>query len=139
MLCQKLTKNATIPEQKTEFSAGYDICANNNGVIHVNKAAMISTGIAIKIPEGYVGIIKSRSGLSVKYNLEVGAGVIDSDYTGELKVVLRNFGEHFFEYTVGMRIAQLLIIPVIHKQFKVVKSLKETVRGSGGFGSTGMN
>ena len=137
MFCQKLTQNATVPKQKTKYSAGYDLCTNAKGKIKREDRTIITTGIAVKIPEGYVGIIKSRSGLSVRHGLEVGAGVIDSDYTGELKIIMHNHGDKDYHYKSGERIAQLLIMPVIHKPFKLVKDLEETERGNSGFGSTG--
>jgi dUTP pyrophosphatase len=139
MFCQKLTKNAVVPEQKTNGSAGYDLYTNNKGTIKSQKQpTIVTTGIAVKIPKGYVGIIKSRSGLSAKHGIEVGAGVIDSDYTGELKVILYNHGDEDFKYKENTRIAQMIIIPTIHTPFREVRDLEQTERGSSGFGSTGL-
>lgn len=137
----KTNPNAYLPVIKTSGSAGYDLCACESGNIFPKKRALISTGLTIQIPDGYCGQIWPRSGLSVKYGIETGAGVIDSDYNGVTHVVLYNHGDNVFEYKRGMRIAQLLIIPVetppvVEYNADTFKSIKGTRQG--GFGSTGL-
>jgi dUTP pyrophosphatase len=122
--------------QANEGSAGYDLKAAEGGVIEPGKKACIPLDIAIQLPPMTVGIIKSRSSLSMR-DLEVGAGVIDCNYRGELKVMLRNFGEGRFEYVRGDRIAQLLILPYLALPPHQVAALDDSNRGAGGFGSTG--
>lgn len=134
--------NAAMPVLMTTGAAGYDLTSCESGIILGRSKALISTGLIINIPKGYCGQIWSRSGLSVKYSIETGAGIIDSDYNGIVKVVLYNHSNDHFEYTKGMRIAQLLIVPittpcVIQYDNKLIERF-ETNR-IGGFGSTGPN
>jgi dUTP pyrophosphatase len=145
LVISKSNPNAYLPEIKTSGSAGYDICSCEDGQIMPRTRTLVDTGIMIKIPDGYCGQIWPRSGFSVKYGIETGAGVIDSDYKGVIKVVLHNHGDEVFNYTKGMRIAQILIIPV--STLPVAEYTTETFeayssdsnqRGSGGFGSTGL-
>ncbi len=117
--------------------AGFDLRASED--IIVGKKAVIPTGIVVAIPRGYYGRVASRSGLSVKYDVEVGAGVIDSEYRGEIKVVLRNFGPNAFIVKKGDRIAQLILTVIYVGEVKCVEELDVTDRGEGGFGSTGVN
>lgn len=123
--------------KKNHNDAGFDIASNEDIEILPHNSRLISTGLYIKIPQGYVGIIKSRSSLSVAYELEVGAGVIDSDYRGEIIVHLYNHGNYAYNLSKGDRIAQLLVIPVVLNSFIEVEKLDETERGEQGFGSTG--
>jgi len=117
--------------------AGYDILANSAGSVMPLSSQLISTGLQVAIPRGYVGIIKARSGLSVKHGLDVGAGVVDSGYTGEVKVLLRNTTDKWFDYYVGTKIAQMVIIPICPFNVYKVDNLEETPRGDNGFNSTG--
>lgn len=125
-----------MPAQATEGAAGYDLFADESKRIH--DRAIISTGIAVKIPAGYVGIVKSRSSMAVK-GVDAQAGVIDADYTGELKVVLSNakWPNEVARIVEGDKIAQLLVVPCLHGAAVEVEGFEETDRGSGGFGSTG--
>lgn len=129
--------------RQTRGAAGYDITANEEVRIGPGGAAhLVGTGLRLALPHGTVGIIKSRSSMAAKYNLEAGAGVIDEDYRGEVKVLLRNFGETSALILPGMRIAQLLVLPVVLGAEPVgplesLAMLPETERGEGGFGSTG--
>ena len=133
---------ATLPAIKTNRSAGYDLYSCDSGEIAPRSHDLVKTGISMKIPDGYCGQIWSRSGLSVKYGIETGAGIIDSDYSGEIGVVLHNYSDKIFKYEKGMRVAQILIVPIItpgiietdylQKHFE-----KDNNRGAGGFGSTG--
>jgi dUTP pyrophosphatase len=117
--------------------AGYDIVASEYNVIYPGKSQLISTGLIVAIPKGYVGVIKSRSGLAVKHDIEAGAGVIDPGYRGEVKVLLRNFGTETYGIAPGDKIAQMLILPTYIGPTEFAGSLTETKRGGKGFGSTG--
>jgi dUTP pyrophosphatase len=100
--------------------------------------ALVATGIAISLPPGHVGRIGSRSGLSTRHNIEVGAGWIDPDYRGELKIELKNFSNRDFVVEEGMRIAQLFVLPFASPEVEVTGQLPRSGRGAGGFGSTGL-
>jgi deoxyuridine 5'-triphosphate nucleotidohydrolase len=138
---------AKAPTKMTVGSAGFDLySAENvevpptrcepNGRAEVGRA-LVSTGLVIELPPGTVGRIASRSGLSVGANIEAGAGWIDSDYRGMVKVELKNFSSEPYEVNRGDRIAQLVVLPVVEVQVAVVADVKQTSRGDGGFGSTG--
>ncbi len=120
--------------------AGSDIRANENCIIEGWGFKLVSTGLYLSFPKGYAGIIKSRSGLAVKHGIETGAGIIDSSYRGECRVLLRNFSNVPFKIAIGNRIAQLLIVPVSLDIFFEIKKedLSNTERGNNGFGSTGV-
>ena len=133
---KRLTKTAVIPTRGSEQAAGLDLYADGNFVVKAGTHAIIPTGVAVAIPDGYCGQVWPRSGVSVRYGVDVLAGVIDSDYTGEIKVVLQA-GANDFEIGQGDRIAQLLIVPVSMLQCVEVNSLDDTERGACGFGSTG--
>ena len=133
---KRLTSTATIPTRGSEQAAGLDLYADGNFVVKAGTHAIIPTGVAVAIPDGYCGQVWPRSGVSVRYGVDVLAGVIDSDYTGEVKVVLQA-GAQDFCINQGDRIAQLLIVPVSMLQCIEVDSLDDTGRGAGGFGSTG--
>lgn len=120
------------------LDAGLDIVSSESLEIDAFSSALIGTDLIIAIPEGCVGLIWSRSGLAVKHGIEVGAGCIDSGYTGEVKVLLRNFSQESYVVNKGDRIAQLLTIPVNLNNYVVVEEFsKKTERNAGGFGSTG--
>lgn len=139
---------AVIPSFATPGSAAVDLCSNENCDIYPGGSALIDTGIAMAIPQGVAGLICSRSGLAAKNQIIVlnAPGVIDSDYRGEIKVILYNAGTEKFSVTAGMRIAQMMFVPLFQflpanptaPTFEVVDSLDETARGDGGFGSTGL-
>lgn len=136
----KLDPEAKLPARQTSGSAGYDLYSLTSGIIEPRLRLLIPTGIAIKLPPGTVGLIKSRSGLSVRAGLEHGAGVIDSDYRGPLGVVLHNFGDKPFAFDKHTRIAQLIIVPILTPEIEEVSKFideKKNERGAGGFGSTG--
>lgn len=126
-----------LPVKFNKEDAGYDLCANESVTIYKGCRALISTGISLSIPSGYYGRIAPRSGLAVKSGIDVGAGVIDSTYTGIIKVLLFNFGENPFEVKVGDRIAQLICEKIGHFEIKEVNELDTTGRGTNGFGSSG--
>lgn len=137
--CKKLTSTATLPQYATSGSAGLDLFASRDCVIDGTLVTTVPTGIAVEIPEGYEGQIRPRSSLS-KRLLDVVLGTIDSDYRGELGIrVLDISGGREEEEIIreGERIAQLVICPVARVELEVVPELSETLRGTGGFGSTG--
>jgi dUTP pyrophosphatase len=127
-----------VPSKGDIEDAGNDIRAAEEVEILPKESKVISTQLNIAIPKGHVGFIWSRSGLAAKNNIECGAGCIDSGYRGEIKVLLRNLGDKTFKVEVGDRIAQLVILPILLAGFDTVDELDETVRGIGGFGSTGL-
>lgn len=121
-----------------KFDAGLDISATLGGVIKSNSYGTVDTGLFIEVPKGYVGIIWSRSGLAMKHGIHVGAGCVDSGYTGEVRVVLYNHSNEDFTYEKGDRIAQLLTIPINVERYVQTDEFSNTTnRGTGGFGSTG--
>ena len=141
ILIKKLNPEAKIPLYKTEGSSGMDLTAfvDNSIKIKPNSSELIPTGISIAIPEDTEIQIRPRSGLAAKSNISVlnTPGTIDSDYRGELKIILFNHGTNDFVVNNGDRIAQMVLMPVLKASFEEVKNLPETIRGSGGFGSTG--
>lgn len=123
--------------KKHFFDAGLDVCSSEEYTVLPKSSCLISTDLYASIPDGYVGLVWSRSGLSVKHKIEVGAGCIDSSYRGEIKVHLYNYGENEFHVEKGDRIAQLLTVPVYLNKYELVEDLDETERGASGFGHTG--
>lgn len=136
---KKLVEDAVVPTYGTEFSAGADLYSAQEATIMPGETAFLGTGIATAIPEGLVGLVYARSGMACKRNLAPAnkVGVIDSDYRGEIKVALHNHGNVPQTVAKGERIAQLVIAPYLRADYEVVNELTETVRGAGGFGSTG--
>ena len=139
---KKLTETATIPTSGTKYAAGYDLHADiekGSETIPAHKTQKIGTGIAMEIPEGYVGLIFARSGLSTKRSLRPAncVGVIDSDYRGEICVALHNDGQEAQAIHDKDRIAQIAFVPHLSVTFKETDTLEESERGEGGFGSTG--
>lgn len=134
---KKLSDEAQLPTRGSEQAAGLDLYSLIDATIP-SIPRIIPTGIAIEIPEGYVGILKDRSGLVTKFGLHVLAGVIDSDYRGEVGVVLINEGSNLQTIHKGDRIAQLLVIPYMHADIIETQELGDTIRDAGGFGSTGI-
>ena len=135
---KKLRNNAAVPKRGSEEAAGYDIASAEDTVVPAKGKAGIKTGISIAVPEGCYGRIAPRSGLTVKKFIDVGAGVIDADYQGEVGVVLFNHSEEDFEVKPGDRIAQLILEKIATPQVKETTDLSCTERGSDGFGSTGI-
>lgn len=126
------------PQRSTEGSAGYDIRTTEAATIYPDMSHKFKTGLRLAIPPGYVGIIEPRSGLSFKHSIENGAGIIDSDYRGEIKIHLYNHGNGTVFFAPGDRIAQLLIQKHETPVFVLVDSLDDTTRGDQGFGHTGL-
>ena len=136
-----LDKNAIIPTYGSEYAAGADLYACIDGELEIKPHAtvVVPTGIAIELPLGYAGLIYARSGLATKRGLAPAnkVGVVDCDYRGEVKVALHNHSETVQTVASGERIAQLVITPYLTAQFIECETLSQTVRGEGGFGSTG--
>ena len=141
VLVKKLNPKAELPKYKTEGSSGMDLMAliENPITIKSQNSALIPTGLSIAIPEDMEVQIRPRSGLAAKSNISVlnTPGTIDSDYRGEIKIILFNHGKEEFTVNNNDRIAQMVLMPVLKAEFKEVEELPKTVRGSGGFGSTG--
>ena len=141
VLIKKLNQKAIIPTYKTSGSSGLDLTAliESKIIIPSKKSALISTGLSIAIPEDTEVQIRPRSGLAAKSNITVlnTPGTIDSDYRGELKIILFNHGDKEFVVNNGDRIAQMVLMPILKIEFEEVDNLPKTIRGSGGFGSTG--
>jgi dUTP pyrophosphatase len=142
ILIKRFSKNITLPKYETNGSSGMDLAANIENEIDLapGKTAIIPTGLAISIPKNFEIQIRPRSGLAAKNQITVlnTPGTIDSDYRGELKVILVNLGKENFKIEKGIRIAQMVLCPVVKATLKEVDILEETKRGEGGFGSTGV-
>ena len=140
---KKLSENAVVPSYGTAYSAGADLYSamEDDVIIAPETTKFIKTGIAIEIPEGLVGLIYARSGMACKKGLAPAnkVGVIDSDSRGEIMVALYNHSDSAVTVAKGDRIAQLVLTPYIKADFEEADELDDTVRGDGGFGSTGTN
>ena len=141
ILVKKFDKKIKLPSYKTSGSSGMDLIAytKNKIVIMPGKIAMVPTGITVAIPKNYEIQIRPRSGLAAKKSISVlnTPGTIDSDYRGEIKIILINLGKKSFVIKSGDRVAQMIVCPVVKGKFKEVNHLPKTIRGKGGFGSTG--
>ncbi|XP_062998342.1 deoxyuridine 5'-triphosphate nucleotidohydrolase, mitochondrial isoform X1 [Elgaria multicarinata webbii] len=133
----KLSENAIAPSRGSSRAAGYDLYSAYDCEIPASGKAIVKTDIQIALPAGCYGRVAPRSGLAAKHFIDVGAGVIDEDYRGNVGVVLFNFGKEPFEVKRGDRIAQLICERIYYPELEEVQVLDETERGSGGFGSTG--
>ena len=134
-----LSKNAILPKKGSPLSAGFDLSSAVDTVITAGCRGLVQTDISIACPPGTYARIAPRSGLAVKKGIDVGAGVVDADYRGPVGVVLFNFGEEDFVVKQGDRIAQLILEQICMVDAVQVEELDETVRGEGGFGSTGVD
>ncbi len=134
---QRLDSRAKLPIRAHLEDAGLDLHALESGVIGAGGRLVVSTGIAIAVPEGHVGLILDRSGLATKHGITNLGGVIDAGYRGEWKVIMHNTSDEPYEVAAGERIAQILIVPIVLPQVCEVSELDVTMRGEGGFGSTG--
>ncbi|XP_045183853.2 deoxyuridine 5'-triphosphate nucleotidohydrolase-like [Mercenaria mercenaria] len=135
----KLTSKAFTPTRGSKLAAGYDLYSAYDVAIPPKGKALVKTDIQIGLPDGCYGRVAPRSGLAHKHFIDVGAGVIDQDYRGNVGVVMFNFGEAEFEVKAGDRIAQLICEKIFLPELQEEKSLDDTERGDGGFGSTGKN
>jgi|TARA_B110001452_G_scaffold265521_1_gene270324 dUTP pyrophosphatase len=141
ILIKRLSNQVSLPQYETDGASGMDLGAFTDKIIKIksNEKAIIPTGLSVAIPKGFELQIRPRSGLAVKNSLTIlnTPGTIDSDYRGEIKVIIFNLGKKTFEVTNGLRIAQMVLCPIAKVNFEEVKNLNETARGEGGFGSTG--
>ena len=141
VLIKKLNSNVQLPKYKTDGSSGMDLMAFLESPINLKpqESELIPTGISIAIPEDTEVQIRPRSGLAAKSNISVlnTPGTIDSDYRGEIKIILFNHGKENFAINNNDRIAQMILMPIVKAEFEEVENLPKTLRGSGGFGSTG--
>ena len=134
---KRLRDDAVVPSKAYRGDAGWDLYAVEDGEIAPGERQLIGTGIAIAIPEGFYGRIGDRSSMAYKFGMHVLAGVIDSQFRNEVKVLLVNLSTQTFSYKKGDRIAQLIITPINTDSLMEVDTLDETQRGLGGFGSSG--
>jgi len=139
MRMKRLVDNLPAPQRESDGAAGYDLRAAVGGEIWINagERKLVETGFIWEIPKGYVGLVRPRSGHAVKKGIDVMAGVIDSDYRGEVKVLLVNHSDKAVALTGGDRIAQMVVVPHYDAPVIEVDALDDTERGEGGFGSTG--
>ena len=142
ILIKRLSNDVALPKYETEGSSGLDLAANTDKQIKIlpGKTEIIPTGLAVAIPKNFEIQIRPRSGLAAKNQISVlnTPGTIDADYRGELKVILINLSDKVFVVEKGLRIAQMVLCPVVKVTLKEVTELENTERGSGGFGSTGI-
>ena len=139
MKIKLLTQNAKVPVYSTVGSAACDLFSSINCLVKPHDVTLVETGISIEIPIGYVGLVCPRSGLASKSKITVvnSPGIVDSDYRGVIKVALINHSDVDYYVKEGDRIAQLMFTPIKLEMFEIVDELADTVRGTGGFGSTG--
>ena len=142
ILIKRLSKNVPLPKYETDGSSGLDLAANIDIKIEIKpgETKIIPTGLFVGIPKDFEIQIRPRSGLAAKNQISVlnTPGTIDADYRGELKVILINLSDKIFVVEKGLRIAQMVVCPVVRAKLKEVETLNDTKRGSGGFGSTGV-
>ena len=139
---QKISKHAVLPTRATEGSAGFDLysCLERPISINPNERLLVSTGIAMELPSNHCGMVCSRSGLAAKQGIFVlnAPGIIDSDYRGEIKVILYNLGNETATIKHAQRIAQLVIVPITTPELNLIDEISDTTRGTSGFGSSGL-
>ncbi len=136
---KKLRENAVLPSYGSDYAAGADLYACNAVTVEPGATEFVQTGLALEVPAGYAGLVYARSGLACKKGLAPAnkVGVIDADYRGEIMVALYNHSSQAVEIEPGERVAQLVITPYLTAVFEETQELSDTVRGEGGFGSTG--
>ena len=141
VLIKRLSSDVKVPSYKTSGASGMDLMAfiKSSVTIKPKTSSLIPTGLSIAFSEDYEVQIRPRSGLAAKNNISVlnTPGTIDSDYRGEIKVIIYNHGNNDFLINNGDRIAQMILMPVVKMELEEIKDLPETIRGKGGFGSTG--
>ncbi|MBI5065702.1 dUTP diphosphatase [Candidatus Woesearchaeota archaeon] len=134
---QRIDKTLELPQFARKGDAAFDLRSAVDLVIQPSQKEIIPTGLKVAVPEGYAGLIWDRSGMAAKHSLTTMAGVLDSGYRGEIKIVMINLGKEAVQITKGMRVAQMLVQPVLNMEIEEVEELEDTERGEGGFGSTG--
>ncbi|MFO7936527.1 MAG: dUTP diphosphatase [Kiritimatiellia bacterium] len=139
ILFRKITANATIPTYANPGDAGMDICASENAILHPGERRLVKTGLKMQLPPETEAQIRPRSGLALKHGITLlnTPGTIDEGYRGELGIIMINLGESEFKIEPGMRIAQMVVAPVLRVETEETDNLSESDRGEGGFGSTG--
>lgn len=137
LLVRRTHPAAQVPVRSTEGAAGLDLFAAVDGTVPTRGRTLVTTGIEVAIPSGFVGLIWPRSGLAVKRGIETGAGVIDADYRGEVGVLLHNHTDSPYEYKAGDRVAQLVLMPIAEMPIHETNELPPTTRAKRGYGSTG--
>lgn len=137
---QKLLPLAHLPSYAHEGDAGMDLCAAEEATLAPGEYKLVRTGLAMELPAGTEAQVRPRSGLAAKHGIGIvnAPGTIDEGYRGELKIILVNLGREVFQVTAGMRIAQMVIAPVLRVEIAEAAALSPTERGQGGFGSTGL-
>ena len=135
---KRLDKEVELPVYTKEHDAALDLRTNEEGLIKAGQTRTFGTGLAFEIPKGHAGLVWDRSGLAAKNSVHTMAGVLDAGYRGELKIVLKNLSHEDFKVEKGMRIAQLVVQPVLNVNVREVEELEETERGATGFGSSGL-
>jgi dUTP pyrophosphatase len=135
---QRLSPEARLPTRGSAQAAGWDLAAAEPTIVPAGGRALVATHLAIRVPADCYGRVAPRSGLALRYGIQVGAGVVDSDYTGEVKVLLFNHGTDDFGIATGDRVAQFIVEKIHTGVFEEVQVLGESERGAGGFGSTGV-
>lgn len=135
-----LGEGATLPRYQTAGSAGMDVCSAEAFTLQPLERRLVKTGLRIAVPEGYEAQVRPRSGLALRHGIAMvnAPGTIDSDYRGEIGLILVNLGQDAVSFNVGERVGQLVICPIARAELRVVENLDETERGQGGFGSTGV-
>lgn len=138
LLIKKLSDKARTPTRGSSLSAGYDLYSAERKIVPARGKALVDTQLSIAVPAGTYGRVAPRSGLASKHMIDTGAGVIDADYRGTVFVLLFNYSDKDFQIEEGDRIAQLILEKIVTPDVVEVQDLEETLRGSGGFGSTGV-
>lgn len=135
----QLEEGATLPQYQTTGAAGMDVTCTHDVVLQPGERASVGTGLRVMIPEGYEIQVRPRSGLAIRHGLTMvnSPGTIDSDFRGEIKILMINLGSDVVTLSKGERVAQLVLAPVVRAEFMIADTLDETERGTGGFGSTG--
>ncbi|KAI4869257.1 dUTP diphosphatase [Hypoxylon rubiginosum] len=139
LLIKKLSPTARLPTRGSPYAAGYDLYASRPALVPSRGKSLVETDISVAVPAGTYGRVAPRSGLAVKHFIDTGAGVVDADYRGPVKVLLFNHGDADFAVAEGDRVAQLVVERIYTPEVVEVQELDESVRGAGGFGSTGKN
>ncbi|KAK6339836.1 Deoxyuridine 5'-triphosphate nucleotidohydrolase [Orbilia javanica] len=137
LLIKKLNDKARTPTRGSAFAAGYDLYASEDTVVPKGGKVLVETGLSMAVPDGCYGRVAPRSGLASKNFIDTGAGVIDADYRGPVKILLFNHSDVDFEIKEGDRVAQLILEKIYTPEIVVVEDLEESARGAGGFGSSG--
>ncbi|TRM68427.1 dUTP diphosphatase [Schizophyllum amplum] len=137
LLIKRHSEKARLPTRGSALAAGYDMYSAESKVVPAHGKALVDTGISVAVPAGTYGRVAPRSGLASKFMIDTGAGVIDADYRGKVFVLLFNHSEKDFQIEEGDRIAQLILERIVNPDVMEVDDLDETLRGAGGFGSTG--